>query len=1322
MSLREDRINLVVTINGDQGRKELGELSQKAFDLRDKMKGLEEDVKKYNKASEKAVELRKQWSDLNNEVIKTRKELAQLTEGTKEYAAKERELKKVETQLNSISKKEVEAANKASELKARNDEYIASSKELKSVGDRMDQIRGKMSVTEMTTKELNAELKKLIAIRQQLAPGTEAFEKNAASIRTVKERLFELNQQIAVGEGFWSRMKRQAMEFGTLAAGYMGFQFLSGQVTNIIRKNADLEDSLANIRKTTGATTEEVKQMNKEFGRLDTRTATADLREIAIIAGQLGIAKEDIVGFVESVDKANVALGDEFKGGASEIAQELGLLRNVFTDIKSDKVDQDLLKIGNALNTLGAQGAATGPVVADFANRIGGVGIGMGLTTGQVLGLSATLQELNVNTERGGTAVTRILLKMTQNTDVFAKVAGMNVKEFSELVNRDLFAAFTKVVEGAKNGGAQATELGKILDELGVDGAGASEVITKLGGNMQLLESRVKLAGDAIKKTDSIQDEFKIKNETLGATLDKLGKKFYAFISSKAITDFLKSAVEGAGNFLEVLGRIPTWLEKNTALVISLAGGTVIYYTRVITTTAATIANTAAKQANNLTYEIGFRILVLKEAATKAYGLAVGVLTGQITLAAAAQRAWNVISALNPFVAIIGGITALAVGIELYVSNTKEAIALEKSKKQLSEDLSKAINDVEFAQRRINDAVENFNQLSPEEQRNLLEQIKLEKQLAVAKLEKLQADQKQLQLDASKPGFWESIGNYFKSIGRPGMFQFEQIETGFKNGLEAAAKYGDQINQLKSEIEELGKTEQKVADVIGAEAKGMSINAQTTAQMEEKLRLLKVALQNSVLGGEDYKRIQREISDVQSKMTVSTAQSAQGIANQGKAAKDATKELEQFLKAAQDLHDDFNKSGLNKDERELQNIRDRYQPLINQAKSNEINLDGSVNTDYFNERVKLEQELHAALEQKRKEFRDRDAQLRMDAEEKINQALRDSNNQELLNEAKKWDDLIALAQKYGLDETALVKAKEAAIAAIEDKHRGDKQKKDDSARQREIGKIRQWTGIISDSYTAMFTLIGASQEEQARYGKQLALFQQAINTGIAVSNAIAAASASGPFPANLLAIGSAIASVLTFMAQAKATMMDAQVPEHSGSMPSMEKGGAIIPDGSRHSEGGLKVIDSKSGKQIAETEAGEMHVFSRKFVERNPELVNAIMDASQNNDGVIRRPYWLDAQPMVINMPRVQMADRYRSFEKGGRILEFMPKSDSSQSNNSPTPSSGNNSELNTQLIERTTAVLERIEKEGLPAFIINSQFDRQRETWEKLKKQSKAG
>lgn len=402
-----------------------------------------------------------------------------------------------------------------------------------------------------TLKDLRASARALSADLARLPKNSDEFVRKSDEFKKVNARIKSMNDEIRGTGGVFEGLGKQLKAFSLIAIAAFGFQWITGQFKNIIQGNADLSDSLADVRKTTGMTEQEARKLNTALSQMNTRTATKELRQIAIGAGQLGVAKQDVLKFTAAMDKMNVALGDEFTGGAEQLTKEIGGLRDIFSDIKSDKIDTDLLNIGNAINVLASEGRATGPVVADFSNRIAGVGIPLGLASGQVLGLSATLQELNVNTERGGTAITRILLKMTQNTADFAKVAGMEVQEFTDLVNKDLFGAFMKVVEGSKKSGTSATEFAKILDGLGVDGAGASEVFSKLGSNTTLLKQKVDLATQSLKNTDSIMAEFAIKNNTLGAEMDRLGKSINSTFVSSGFSNVLKSIIGGLADFFD---------------------------------------------------------------------------------------------------------------------------------------------------------------------------------------------------------------------------------------------------------------------------------------------------------------------------------------------------------------------------------------------------------------------------------------------------------------------------------------------------------------------------------------------------------------------------------------------------------------------------------------------------------------------------------------------------------------------------------------------------------------------------------------------------
>lgn len=88
---------------------------------------------------------------------------------------------------------------------------------------------------------------------------------------------------------------------------------------------------------------------------------------------------------------------------------------------------------------------------------------------------------------------------------------------------------------------------------------------------------------------------------------------------------------------------------------------------------------TAAEKANALQVLAASGALTAKE-------MIIGVLTGKITLATAAQTAWNAVMAANPIGLLVGAIGALAAGIGIYVLTQEEAeTATDKANKKLAE-------------------------------------------------------------------------------------------------------------------------------------------------------------------------------------------------------------------------------------------------------------------------------------------------------------------------------------------------------------------------------------------------------------------------------------------------------------------------------------------------------------------------------------------------------------------------------------------------------------------------------------------------------------
>lgn len=291
----------------------------------------------------------------------------------------------------------------------------------------------------------------------------------------------------------------------------------------MVRMAAELSDQLANVQKTTGLTDTELGKLRSTVEGFDTRTSIADLLEIGTVGGRLGVAKDELNGFIETVDKAVVALGDDFSGGAEQIATELGKIKTLFGDTKNLKFDVALNQIGSALNELGNSGANSAPSVANFTRRIGQLG-NLAPTLSQTLGLGATLEELGLRADIAAGGVTNILTVAGQNQAVFAKQMGISIDKFRELINtspNDMLIELSKSFAGMDNSSTISA-----LKEMKLGSQESIKVILGLSNATELLTKRQELAAKAMTEGLSLQAEFDIKNRTLQAQIDKLTKKF----------------------------------------------------------------------------------------------------------------------------------------------------------------------------------------------------------------------------------------------------------------------------------------------------------------------------------------------------------------------------------------------------------------------------------------------------------------------------------------------------------------------------------------------------------------------------------------------------------------------------------------------------------------------------------------------------------------------------------------------------------------------------------------------------------------------------
>ncbi len=334
---------------------------------------------------------------------------------------------------------------------------------------------------------------------------------------------------------FWSNFKSMAL--GSIAgnAALAGFQSIISGIKSLVSTQADLSDEYANIRKVTGLTMEGVKALDKQLGSIDTRTSRKELRELAVEAGKLGIdGKDAIAKFVKEADQIKVALGEDL---GPEAITQIGRLSKIF------KVS--MLEIGSGINEIGAQSAATEAFQVDFLNRLAGTGPTAKLAAGDLLGYSATLENMGQTAEVSGTALSKFFIDFIKNVEKFGGIAGMKKGAITEIFNsKGTNAAFMAFLENLKKTKGGTVDLARALDGMGIDGARSAGVFLALANNNEEVAKQQAIANKAIADGTSLTNEFNIKNDAFAAKLEKLGK----VISGKIINSGLSKMVNNIVN------------------------------------------------------------------------------------------------------------------------------------------------------------------------------------------------------------------------------------------------------------------------------------------------------------------------------------------------------------------------------------------------------------------------------------------------------------------------------------------------------------------------------------------------------------------------------------------------------------------------------------------------------------------------------------------------------------------------------------------------------------------------------------------------------
>lgn len=528
---------------------------------------------------------------------------------------------------------------------------------------------------ELSIKNVQQKTNTLRRELEQVTYGTEAWSKKFEEFEKHNKALTHMRNEVKGLNGAFGFLKTEIGKIGTLAAGYLGFQFVTEQFQNIIASNAKLSDSLADVRKTTGLSEGAVRRLNGELKKIDTRSSTAQLLGLAEVGGKLGIVGErDILGFVRAADKISIALGKDL-GNTEDAVNDLGKLADLFKIKEAYGLEDALIRTGSAINSLGAAGTASEAYLVEFAKRMGGIAPQANFSIESILGLGATMDELGQPVEASATAIGQFVVGLGKDIPGFARVAGLSVKEFTAILQKDGNQALLEVLKNLNSTGTGVQGLADKMGLVGEDGARAVAALGALSNNLDKLVSRQKLANEEFAKGSSLQDEFDVKMQTFGAVLDRTGKQLHSFTSNTILSDFLKNIVFG-------LSQLISWGDKNMVMLVNLTKFLIIGG-------AAWLGYRSAILLANTALEANIARTTLARTAGIAFAGVQALLTGNITRAAAAMRALNITMAANPIGAVVAVVVALVAAMTLFKNSTSEAQKIQERFNSIEADAKK---------------------------------------------------------------------------------------------------------------------------------------------------------------------------------------------------------------------------------------------------------------------------------------------------------------------------------------------------------------------------------------------------------------------------------------------------------------------------------------------------------------------------------------------------------------------------------------------------------------------------------------------------------
>ena len=433
------------------------------------------------------------------------------------------------------------------DIKTMEDVLKRASQEIVNVGEVVANLEGQ------SLKKLRTALRKVKDEMNRLDP-----EKLAQENKNYREELAKLQSQyVAIenqidsltgvtrkqtkeidnqGNAWAKTVKRLSVYIAT----YGGFNAALGALKNVFSRNLEFSDQLADIRKTTGLSTQSVNELSEAIMKIDSRLSVQQLHDLAYQAGKLGLGSqgvEGVLGFVKAADKLGVALREDLGDDAiiqlTKMADVMGLTKKL-------GVEKSLTSIGSAINELSMASTANADFMVNYSQRLSGIAAQAHLTADELLGFAAAADATGQEVEVSATAMNKFVVQLQTHYKTVAQAAGINEEALHEMLTMGKTADAVVTVLDALGKKGGLSMLAPLMKDMGSDGARLTASLATMATNIDLVKQQLEISKEAFEDNISVLNEYNIKNETAAAIMERMRNSWDKMFTNSSNSDMVK--------------------------------------------------------------------------------------------------------------------------------------------------------------------------------------------------------------------------------------------------------------------------------------------------------------------------------------------------------------------------------------------------------------------------------------------------------------------------------------------------------------------------------------------------------------------------------------------------------------------------------------------------------------------------------------------------------------------------------------------------------------------------------------------------------------